>query len=751
MRANIASSRSLSLEDKKKFTRLQLFRAAIAVVLILFISTAVEFGMSTSLLVLATFIGGFISAQVLKAGKTFGQVFLWHLGLGFVLYLSLKAVNFILLSISSNATWDFFIPRLSDDLFLLAIFYAAGLLSTWFFWTKQQAVSIEGLLSSAALVWLLSGHRNYSLDAPKQISSLSWKIDFFQRIGAGPQHLILGLGAVFVLLLAAYFVLSANRPLFGEQKIINSVGPKQKILAFACPLIVLLSLFSYARYLSNNYAVDLGRASNGVAPDANTKQGDSNLGFNSAVTATKQPSALLRLENDYPQNPWAPMLYLREGALSQFNGKEIVRSASKFNTDIPNIGFGQSFAATDLEPGENRKKVVQSIYVIGKQAAPFGIDVPKRIRAIKNPKPERFKTSYQVLSHALTIPLYTLVDKKVGDENWDEETWRHYTEAPGNVEDEKADSRYQELSSQLTDGVENPIIRAVNVTEYLSKNSIYTRSPGHQVTEDGDPVAPYLFGEKKRGYCVHFAHAAVYLMRLAGIPARIATGYQTDTRYAKDGHILLMMGDRHAWPEIYVRDYGWVVIDITPAEAENEPELIPDESLLEQLMSEIDPAPQFTEAVPIEDESTEAIGGVLSKLLNARRLIGIGSLALLALILFKLYLLYGYRLASDPRRRTKLAYTAVATRLADLGVFRNQGETRQEFCKRVNTKFSLDTHNIVSHTERVSYAKEPKLPDSAELINDIATFNKSCENSFSSFRRYISLLNPFSVFGLRSL
>ena len=151
------------------------------------------------------------------------------------------------------------------------------------------------------------------------------------------------------------------------------------------------------------------------------------------------------------------------------------------------------------------------------------------------------------------------------------------------------------MLEEITAEPDPPILKAAMIVHYLSEESIYTTKPEHQVSEEGDPVAPYLFGEKKRGYCVHFAHAAVYLMRLAGIPARIATGYLTDLTYAKDGHILLHLGDRHAWPELYVRNIGWVVADVTPKNAEGEQVIIPDENLLEELISKIDPVVEFLE------------------------------------------------------------------------------------------------------------------------------------------------------------
>ena len=103
---------------------------------------------------------------------------------------------------------------------------------------------------------------------------------------------------------------------------------------------------------------------NGVGQ--NNESGESPLGFHSAIGKTNQPAALVRLEGDYRENPWAPMLYLREGSLSGFNGKEMVISSNAFDQDVPRIKPGQPYISTEQEPGENRKKVVHSVYLLTK-------------------------------------------------------------------------------------------------------------------------------------------------------------------------------------------------------------------------------------------------------------------------------------------------------------------------------------------------------------------------------------------------
>ncbi|MFQ5660479.1 MAG: DUF3488 and DUF4129 domain-containing transglutaminase family protein [Gammaproteobacteria bacterium] len=81
-----------------------------------------------------------------------------------------------------------------------------------------------------------------------------------------------------------------------------------------------------------------------------------------------------------------------------------------------------------------------------------------------------------------------------------------------------------------------------------------------------DTVDQFLF-ETRRGFCEHYAAAFVILMRAAGIPARIITGYQGGTVNPIDGYLVIRQRDAHAWAEVWLEDRGWVRIDPTSAVA----------------------------------------------------------------------------------------------------------------------------------------------------------------------------------------
>jgi transglutaminase-like putative cysteine protease len=79
-------------------------------------------------------------------------------------------------------------------------------------------------------------------------------------------------------------------------------------------------------------------------------------------------------------------------------------------------------------------------------------------------------------------------------------------------------------------------------------------------------VDEFLF-ETRRGFCEHYASAYVALMRAAGVPARVVTGYQGGELNPVDGTLTVHQSDAHAWAEIWLEGKGWRRVDPTAAVA----------------------------------------------------------------------------------------------------------------------------------------------------------------------------------------
>ncbi len=98
------------------------------------------------------------------------------------------------------------------------------------------------------------------------------------------------------------------------------------------------------------------------------------------------------------------------------------------------------------------------------------------------------------------------------------------------------------------------------VLAWFSTNALtYTLSP--PLLED-DPIDEFLF-DARRGFCEHFSSAFVFMMRAAGVPARVVTGYQGGTLNRVDGTLVVRQSDAHAWAETWLPGRGWVRVDPT--------------------------------------------------------------------------------------------------------------------------------------------------------------------------------------------
>lgn len=89
----------------------------------------------------------------------------------------------------------------------------------------------------------------------------------------------------------------------------------------------------------------------------------------------------------------------------------------------------------------------------------------------------------------------------------------------------------------------------------------YTLSPPQL---GNHPVDDFLF-QTRRGFCEHYASAFAVLMRAAGIPARIVTGYLGGELNPLGNYMIVRQADAHAWTEVWFADSGWVRVDPTAA------------------------------------------------------------------------------------------------------------------------------------------------------------------------------------------
>lgn len=104
-------------------------------------------------------------------------------------------------------------------------------------------------------------------------------------------------------------------------------------------------------------------------------------------------------------------------------------------------------------------------------------------------------------------------------------------------------------------------VRAI-LAMFHDQEFVYTLAPPYF---EHDPVDLFLF-DARRGFCEHYASAFTLLLRAAGIPARVVTGYQGGTMNPRGNYMIVRQSDAHAWSEALI-DGRWHRFDPTAAVA----------------------------------------------------------------------------------------------------------------------------------------------------------------------------------------
>ncbi|HEY0960949.1 MAG TPA: DUF3488 and transglutaminase-like domain-containing protein [Pseudomonadales bacterium] len=242
------------------------------------------------------------------------------------------------------------------------------------------------------------------------------------------------------------------------------------------------------------------------------------------------------------------------------------------------------------------------------------------------------------------------------------------------------------------------------VLEYFRNDEFfYTLSPA---VLGANPVDEFLF-DTREGFCEHYASAFTFLMRAAGIPARVVTGYQGGEINPYDGTLTVRQYDAHAWSEVWFADSGWTRVDPTAAVAPNRISLGSDEVLQQEaafLDRDLFALVRFRDSLLLNDLRLrlEMMDYAWSRFVlnydqarqfelfnslfgNATRLKIVLVLVAFVFIatLFVAFIVLR-KPAHSPRPPATQQYLRFCDYLARLGFARRRGETPLHYCERVS-------------------------------------------------------------------
>jgi transglutaminase-like putative cysteine protease len=279
--------------------------------------------------------------------------------------------------------------------------------------------------------------------------------------------------------------------------------------------------------------------------------------------------------------------------------------------------------------------------------------------------------------------------------------------------------RASQTASQVTRNATTPYDKARELQDWFAINGGFTYSL--DVPSGHGESAIDVFLTEKQGYCEQFAGTFAAMARSLGIPSRVAVGFTPGETDPSDPTAFVVRGENaHAWPEVWLSDYGWVPFEPTPsrgapgAEAwtgRPEAQALPGDpqstSTTSSTSTTVANTPSTTAPTAGPDASlpdlatgapTTGTGTAESPTSVWVRLAQLGALALLAMVLLGATTMAigssrrarRRARAVDPSGHVRVAWAETEEHLALLGWVRRPAETYDEFAQRVGPDLGDD-------------------------------------------------------------
>lgn len=279
---------------------------------------------------------------------------------------------------------------------------------------------------------------------------------------------------------------------------------------------------------------------------------------------------------------------------------------------------------------------------------------------------------------------------------------------------------------------------------------VYTLRPG--LLPEQDSIDAFLF-QSQRGFCEHYASAFVFMMRAAGVPARVVAGYQGGEINPINKTVIVHQFDAHAWAEVWLASRGWVRVDPTAAISPLRIEFGLEEAMASEgsFLSAMLLSPARYRSIPLLNLlrlrydaltyrwQTWVVGFDSERQFNLlRSFFGETTAKAFAIVLLGSWALVLLPVAIslfrapdiEPVRPLAKHYRIFCKRLARLDLIRGAGETPSQFAQRVAEEFP-------------DYAEQ--LWQITDLYNQLAYADaqRSAGNAAQSLQHFARVINRF--------
>jgi transglutaminase-like putative cysteine protease len=428
---------------------------------------------------------------------------------------------------------------------LLALLAASVALTLW------QQHSLFGRDAGVALVCLLLALKTLEMRSRRDAHVLFF-LGFFTIAANFLFSQSLGVALVMVLatwgLLAA--LVNANLPA-GRPPLRRSLGAALRMMLLGTPAMVALFLL-FPRLSAPLWALPQSRDQAITGLSARMAPGQ-------IADLARDDSVVFRVVFHGPRPPDRE-LYWRGPVLSRFeNG--VWTPATPDRAPPPAPAVAPSVDLRPLGPAVDYTVTLQPT----QQPFVFALDAPLGVPRIEGQQVHRLPdlqlVASRALDHLVRYSLQSTPQFRYGPRRLNA-TLRADTALPPG-DDPRSVALGRELAAQArAAGQGAAFVAQALLRRFHDQPYRYTLRPGTYGRRDG--VDQFLF-DRRAGFCEHYAQAFVVVMRAAGVPARIVTGYQGGRANPIDGTWVVWQSDAHAWAEYWIAGQGWIRADPTAA------------------------------------------------------------------------------------------------------------------------------------------------------------------------------------------
>ena len=239
-------------------------------------------------------------------------------------------------------------------------------------------------------------------------------------------------------------------------------------------------------------------------------------------------------------------LYWRGPVLAHFDGRRWQAGARPPGTATAELGIPAYSYEITLEP--QRRPWLLALDLPSRAGLPQDAALTADYQLVAGAEVKE-RRLYQLISH----PHYRL------DTDLPETQRKIFLQLPRG-----SNPRTQALAQQWrAQGLDDAAIVKAALDMYRGQDFYYTLRPP---VLGRNSVDEFLF-DTHRGFCEHYSSSFTVLMRAAGIPARVVTGYQGGSKNIYGDYYLVKQSDAHAWSEVWLAGQGWTRVDPTAAVA----------------------------------------------------------------------------------------------------------------------------------------------------------------------------------------